>query len=216
MFTIELIERKLGDIDLKTIPLDNLTGEDLDYIKELSGGMVEEIYLGPGSPNKLRKSDVTLVNIDTQRVFVIKQIVLLWTVLQGNLKRTPHLDQLCAWLNETKHTQKGELWLREQEVHEVIEKEEGPQVLFGDDLEEAMKSAPSGGRLCDPEPVEWEDSISDEEMEALFELGAIDFSEKIEDIKDREFNREMEAVLDSLNPIVQEEQEILLITEVVR
>lgn len=185
MICIELIERKLGEIDFKIIPLENLTGEDLNLIKNLSGNMVEEVYLGPGTTSNLRKTDVSLIDdITTQRVMVIKQCVLLWTVLQGNLKRNPHLDQLCSWLNETKHTQKGELWLREQEIHDVDEEADGPEVLFGESLEEAMKTAPRGKtvELEEDEAIENElTQMTDDDLAELFESGGVDLSLDIEE-----------------------------------
>jgi hypothetical protein len=186
MITIELIERKLGEIDFKIIPLENLDSNDLNFIKGMSGGMTEEVYLGPGTDSNLRKTDVSLIDdITTQRVMVIKQCVLLWTILQGNLKQRPHLDQLTAWLNETKHTQKGELWLREQEVHEVDEEVEGPQVLFGADLEEAMKTAPRGGKTIESSEVDAVENeltqMSDDDLAELFDSGGFDLALAIEE-----------------------------------
>jgi hypothetical protein len=182
---VELVERKLGQIDFKIIPLENLDPTDLNFIKGLSGGMTEEVYLGPGTDSKLRKTDVSLIDdITTQRVMVIKQCVLLWTILQGNLKQRPHLDQLCAWLNETKHTQKGELWLREQDVKEIAESD-GPEVLFGESLEEAMKNAPRGGKTIEnSEATAIENELtqmSDDDLSELFESGGFDLALAIEE-----------------------------------
>lgn len=220
MFTIELIERKLGDIDLRVIPLENLTGEDLDYLNGLSGDMVEEIYLGPGSPNKMRKSDALITDSTTQRVLVVKRCVLLWTILQSNLKRARHLDQLCSWLNETPHTQKGELWLREREVFEVEERE-GPQCLFGESLEEAMKEAPRGGSFIttDHNPDHYGNDISDEDLQALFDQNCLDLS-RDEDIIELTTqavvlseDEEIEKVLEEFFSPMLDEQPIVWLTE---
>lgn len=175
MFVIELIERKVGDIEAKVIPLDNLSPEDLDWIKSLAGGMTEEIYNQTYHLDRMRNCDSHLINIDVVRVFVIKQCILLWTILQGNTKKHPQMEQVCAWLNETKHTHKGELMFREREVHEVVERV-GPEVLFSTSLEDALETAPRGGRLIDAEvnPEHYGDNMSDEDMEEMFDRGCMD------------------------------------------
>ena len=176
MFVIDLIERKVGEIDSKVIPLDNLSPADLDWIKTLGGKMVEELYIQGTQTNRIRNCDSHLINIDTVRVFLFKECVLLWTILQGNLKKHPQIDQLCAWLNETKHTHKGELMIREQEVHEDFERE-GPSCLFGTNLEEAMKAQPNGGgtfTMNEPAPEHYDDSMSDDDMKDMFDRGCLD------------------------------------------
>lgn len=180
MFVIDLIERKVGDIDSKVIPLDDLSPEDLDWIKGLAGGMTEEIYNLTFQIDKMRNCDSHLVSIDVVRILLIKSCVLLDTVLQGNLKKHPQMAQVCAWLNETKHTHKGELMFREREVHEEIEREEGgPSVLFGKSLDFALSTAPCGGKmvtLVEPVLDHAGDSMSEEDMKAMFERGCIDLS----------------------------------------
>lgn len=178
MFVIDLIERKVGDVEAKVIPLDNLSPEDLDWIKGLGGGMTEEIYNPTYHINKMRNCDSHLINIDVVRVFAIRQCVMLWTILLGNLKKHPQMEQVCIWLNETQHTHKGELMFREREVHEVIERE-GPSVLFGSNLEQALEKAPSGGKMvdCAPDPEHYGDSMSDDDMEAMFDRGCVDLSD---------------------------------------
>lgn len=180
MFIIDLIERKVGDINSKVIPLDNLSPEDLDWIGSLSGKMTEEIYNQGGHVDRVRTCDKHLINIDVVRIILIKECVLLWTILQGSLKRHPQVEQLCAWLNETKHTQKGELMIREQEVHESVD-QVGPSCLFGANLEEAMKAQPNSGgtfvmNASTSAPLHAGDSMTDEDMKAMFERGSIDFS----------------------------------------
>ncbi len=186
MFVIDLIERKVGDIEAKVIPLDNLSPEDLDWIKGLNGGMTEEIYNPTYHINKMRNCDAHLIDIDVVRVFAIRQCILLWTILLGNLKKHPQLEQVCAWLNETQHTHKGELMFREREVHEVIE-QEGPAVLFGSKLEYALETAPRGGKMvdCEPAPEHYGDSMSEEDMKALFDRGCVDLHD------DTQFDKEI-------------------------
>ncbi|KKL52786.1 hypothetical protein LCGC14_2281990 [marine sediment metagenome] len=175
MFVIDLIERKVGDIEAKVIPLDNIFPEDLDWIKSLPGGMTEEIYNQTYHINRMRNCDSHLINIDTVRVLVVKECILLWAILQGNIKKRPQMDQLCSWLNETKHTHKGELMLREREVHEPG-KHVGPEVLFGENLEDALKTTPGGGETVAPELASehYGDSMSNEDMEAMFERNSIE------------------------------------------
>ena len=175
MFVIDLIERKVGEIDSKVIPLDNLSPEDLDWIKSLNGNMTEEIYSQTGHINRVRNCDSHLVDIDVSRILVVKECILLWTIITGNLKQRPHLDQLTAWLQETKHTHKGELMFREREIHEVIERE-GPDVLFGSALEYALETAPRSGKLVKTtiDPEHYGDSMSDEDMKAMFDRGCVD------------------------------------------
>ncbi len=180
MFVIDLIERKVGDIEAKIIPLDNLSPEDLDWIKALPGGMTEEIYSQTYHTNRVRNCDSHLVNIDVVRIFVVKQCILLWTICQGNVKKHPQLDQLCAWLNETKHTHKGELMLREREVHEPSEAIEGPSVLYGSSLEYALKDAPHMTEsTLDVDEVA-ANTMSDEDLSALFDHGCVNLSEEPE------------------------------------
>jgi hypothetical protein len=175
MFVIDLIERKVGDIEAKVIPLDNLSTEDLDWIKALAGGMTEEIYNQTYHLDRMRNCDAHLINIDVVRVFLVKQCVLLWTILQGNVKRYPQMDQLVAWLNETKHTHKGELMLREREVHEPMDLAvEGPTVLFGSKLEYALQTAPHMTEsTLDKDEVAAND-MSDEDLRALFDENCSD------------------------------------------
>ena len=176
MFVIELIERRIGDIETKVIPLDNLSTEDMDFIKALAGGMTEEIYNQTYHLDKMRNCDSHLINIDVVRVFVVKQCILLWTILQGNLKKYPQMEQVCAWLNETQHTHKGELMFREREIHEV-EEHVGPSVLYGSSLEYALESAPRGGGMIestlDPEDLAT-NQMTDEDLKALFDHGCVD------------------------------------------
>ena len=145
MLIVELVERKVGEVDTRIIPLENLSGEDLDRFKELSGGMVDELYVAGNHTHRIRKSDAYLIDIDTVRIMLIKECVLLWTVVTANLKKHPHCDQLLAWLSESPHTRKGELMLIEREVHVETSPSEGPECLFGENLEVAMTEAPSGG-----------------------------------------------------------------------
>jgi hypothetical protein len=175
MFVIDLIERKIGDIEAKVIPLDNLSPEDLDWIKALPGGMTEEIYNQTYHLDRMRNCDAHLINIDVVRVFLVKQCILLWTICQGNVKRHPQLDQLCAWLQETKHTHKGELMLREREVHEPMDLAvEGPTVLFGSSLEYALQIAPHMTEsTLDKDEVAAND-MSDEDLKALFDENCSD------------------------------------------
>jgi hypothetical protein len=177
MFVIDLIERKVGDIEAKVIPLDNLSTEDLDWIKALAGGMTEEIYNQTYHLDRMRNCDAHLINIDVVRVFLVKQCVLLWTILQGNVKRYPQMDQLVAWLNETKHTHKGELMLREREVHEPMDLAvEGPTVLFGSSLEYALQTAPHMIESTLDKDEIAVNNMSDEDLKSLFDESCMDLS----------------------------------------
>jgi hypothetical protein len=176
MFVIELIERKVGDIEAKVIPLDNLSPTDLDFIKGLGCGMTDEIYNPTYHINQMRNCDTHLVGIDTVRVFVVKQCILLWTILQGNIKKYPQMEQVCAWLNESKHTHKGELMFREREVHEVVERV-GPEVLFGSSLEDALQTAPKGGTFTEstiPDDELEGNDMTDDDLNALFDENCMD------------------------------------------
>lgn len=213
MIRIELLERQVNKIDARIIPLDNLSGEDLNYILSLSGGMTEEIFTGDARSNRVRKCDRPLVDIDTLRFIVIKNIMLLATVLQSNLKGRPHFDQLLAWLNETEHTHKGEMWLREVEVHAPVESE-GPKCLFGSSLEESMKTAPSGGKFAEStiDALPHQDDMSDEDLEALFEHGMMDLSKDMDDVN---HEKDVDRVIhEFFSPYIEGEQELLLTEEI--
>jgi hypothetical protein len=176
MFVIDLIERKVGDIEAKIIPLDNLSPDDLDWIKALPGGMTEEIYNQTYHLDRMRNCDAHLIDINVVRVFVIKQCILLWTILQGNVKRHPQMSQVVAWLNETKHTHKGELMFREREVQEEPTVKEGPTVLFGSSLEYALQTAPHMTESSLNQAEIEVENMSDEDLEGLFDEGCMDLS----------------------------------------
>jgi hypothetical protein len=213
MLVIELIERKVGDVDTKVIQLENLCDTDLNFITKLAGNMTDEIYTQHGQTNRVRNCDQHLTNGGVVRIVAVKECILLWTILTGNLRQRPHLDQLCNWLNETKHTHKGDLLLREREVHEVSD-EDGPECLFGDSLEDAMKTAPRGGKLVestiDPAHLGDANDMSDEDLASLFDDNCMDLHE---DPKSAD-EKEVEDVLHTFfSPYIEGEQEILLIEE---
>ena len=217
MFVIDLIERKVGDIEAKVIPLDNIFPEDLDWIKSLGGRMTQEIYSEIGHINRIRNCDSHLISIDVVRVLLIRECLLLWTVLKGNLKQHPQMNQLCKWLNETEHTHKGELMLREREVRAPVERV-GPEILFGKSLEEALKTAPSGGKVIDPEPTpeHYGDSMSDEDMRNMFDRGCLDLSADPEPEKELLLAEvEIEAALEEFFSGNIKSEDLLLTEEVI-
>jgi hypothetical protein len=209
MIRIELLERKCGDIDSRIIPLDNLSGDDLDFILKMGGDMTEEIFTGDSRVNRVRKCDQTLIDINTLRFIVIKNIMLLWTVLQGNIKQRPHLDQLVAWLKETEHTYKGEMWLREVEIHEKEEKQ-GPECLFGESLEEALQETP--GR-CIEVPYERpeQSTVEQVDIDELFDTAADILGEEVEQL---EHEKEVDRVIhEFFTPLMNGGEQELLLTE---
>jgi hypothetical protein len=173
MFGIELVERKVGEITLKTIPLDNLCPNDLRWIKSLNGNMTEEIYNQASNVNRVRKCDAHLVTIDTVQIVLIKECVLLWTILLGSKKNMPQMDQICQWLNETDHTHKGELMFIERETHEPID-HVGPEILYGDSLNEALVDVPSFiESTVEVEKIS-DSSMSDDDLLDWFDRDCVD------------------------------------------
>ena len=173
MFSISLIERKIGQIESRVIALETLESEDLDWIAELPGDMTEEIYSQSRNHDLVPKIDRGNVCIDTSRVLLVKKGILLWTIMAGNLKRRPNLVQLASWLNETPHTHKGMLMIVEREIHDKQEKHVGPEILFGESLEEAMDDVTTGS-LSKNHPLEETAQeqighMTDQDLMALFE-----------------------------------------------
>ncbi len=177
MIAIELLERRVRETGLRLIPLENLEPTSLDYLLGLGCSMTAEIFHSGSqldhAMDRVRKCDDSIVSSETSRVIVIKNILLLVTVLQGKMKEMPHLRQLVDWLNESEHTHKGDMWIR---VIEYVEKDEvevpaGPETLTGIALEEAMSSAPRGGIMQDellyPEPEVDRTGLFDEDCADL-------------------------------------------------
>jgi len=127
MTIIELLERPKGSSEVNTLSITGVSSLDLNFLLELSGGMVSEIYRSSnrnGLTRQILRMEDTIFCRESSRTIKINNILLLRTVLQGHVRHRPDLKILVKRL-EGENTHLSEIWIRELNTQSTLEEEVG-------------------------------------------------------------------------------------------